>query len=194
RNSIITATNTLLTVEEIMGESRVKLADSQEEVQRFMKYVLKDLRAMDRMLEEGGWFETEPIRIGAEQELCLVDRQTKAWPQAMEILDELQRNGAEGFTTEFAKFNLEINLKPLEFTGNSLSQMEQNLQQQVDRVRAVSKEMGGEILLTGILPTIRKVDVDLKNMTPLQRYKALCRAIEDRKSTPLNSSHVSNSS
>src|SRR5699024_11870202 len=100
RNSIITATNTLLTVEEIMGESRVKLADSQEEVQRFMKYVLKDLRAMDRMLDEGGWFETEPIRIGAEQELCLVDRQTKAWPQAMESLDELQRNGAEGFTTD----------------------------------------------------------------------------------------------
>lgn len=160
-----------------MGESRVKLADSQEEVQRFMKYVLKDLRALDRMLEEGNWFETDPIRIGAEQELLLVNQQAKAWPHSMEILDKLESEGAEGFTTEFAKFNLEINLKPLEFTGDCLSQMEENLQQQIDRVRRVAEDMGGEILLTGILPTIRKMDVDLKNMTPLQRYRALCEAI-----------------
>src|SRR5699024_122313 len=92
-------------------------------------------------------------------------------------LDELEKKGAEGFTTEFAKFNLEINLTPLEFAGGCLSQMENNLQQQIDKVREVTEEMGGEILLTGILPTIRKVDVDLKNMTPLQRYKALCKAI-----------------
>ena len=48
----------------------------------------------------------------------------------------------------------------------------------MDKVRAVTEELGGEILLTGILPTIRKMDVDLKNMTPLQRYRALCQAID----------------
>lgn len=160
-----------------MGESRVKLADSQEEVQRFMKYVLKDLRALDRMLNEGDWFETDPIRIGAEQELCLVDQQAKAWPRSMEVLEKLEAAKNGSFTTEFAKFNLEINLAPLEFTGNCLSRMEENLQNKVDQVRSVTEDLGGEILLTGILPTIRKVDVDLKNMTPLQRYRALCQAI-----------------
>ncbi len=157
-----------------MGEERVKLADSQEEVQRFMKYVLKDIRALDKMLQ-GDWFETDPIRIGAEQELCLVDRHSKAWPKAMEVLDKL--GDSSRFTTELAKFNLEINLKPLEFKGSCLSQMEDDLQENVDRVRDVVEEMGGEILLTGILPTIRKVDVDIKNLTPLQRYRALCKAI-----------------
>src|SRR5699024_4453890 len=63
-----------------------------------------------------------------------------------------------------------------------LSKMEQNIQQQVDLVREVSNGMGGEILLTGILPTIRKMDVDLKNMTPLQRYKALSTAIKEMRS------------
>ncbi|MDZ7772392.1 MAG: CBS domain-containing protein [Balneolaceae bacterium] len=160
-----------------MGEERVKLADSQEEVQRFMKYVLKDLRALDKMLQ-GDWFETDPIRIGAEQELCLVDRQAKAAPRAMEILAQLgEDDGA--FTTEFAKFNLEINLTPLEFTGDSLSRMEENLQERVDRVRRAAEEMDGNLVLTGILPTIRKVDLDLKNMTPLQRYRALCQAINN---------------
>ncbi len=157
-----------------MGEERVKLADSQEEVQRFMKSVLKDIRAMNKMLNEDNWFETEPIRIGAEQELCLVDRHTKAYPRSMEVLDKLDD---KNFTTEFAKFNLEINLDPLEFKGDCLSRMENQLQQKVDKVRKVVEEMGGDILLTGILPTIRKVDVDLKNLTPLQRYRALCKAI-----------------
>lgn len=162
-----------------MGESRVKLADSQEEVQRFMKYVLKDLKALDRMLKEDDWFETDPIRIGAEQELCLVDQQAKAWPHNMEVLDKLKSevDDAVPYTTEFAKFNLEINLEPLEFKGECLSMMEESLQEKVDKVRAVAEELGGDILLTGILPTIRKMDVDLKNMTPLQRYRALCKAI-----------------
>ena len=51
-----------------MGDTRVKLAQSNDELQNFMKNVLKDLRALERMLEED-WFETDPIRIGAEQEL-----------------------------------------------------------------------------------------------------------------------------
>ncbi|MGK7370537.1 MAG: glutamate-cysteine ligase family protein [Candidatus Halalkalibacterium sp. M3_1C_030] len=157
-----------------MGEERVKLADSQEEVQRFMKYVLKDIRALKKMLKEDGWFEKDPIRIGAEQELCLVDQHSKASPRNMEVLDKL--NDAN-FTTEFAKFNLEINLDPIEFKDDCLTQMENQLQQKIDKVRKVVEEMGGEILLTGILPTIRKADVDLKNLTPLQRYRALCKAI-----------------
>lgn len=159
-----------------MGESRVKIADSQEEIQRFMKYVLKDIRALDRMLTEDDWFETQPVRIGAEQELYLVDSQAKAWPRAMEVLDKLQ--GDDAFTTELAKFNLEINMDPLEFTGSCLSDMEAELQQKIDKVRQVAESLGGNILLTGILPTIRKVDVDLKNMTPLQRYRALSQAIK----------------
>lgn len=160
-----------------MGESRVKMADSQEEVQQFMKYVLKDLRALDRMLKEG-WFESSPIRIGAEQELCLVDQQAKAWPHSMEVLHKLQETKEGSFTTELAKFNLEINLEPLEFTGKALSKLERNLQAKVEQVRSVAEELGGDIILTGILPTIRKMDVDLKNMTPLQRYRALCQAIQ----------------
>ncbi len=158
-----------------MGEERVKLADNREEVQQFMKYVLKDIRALDKMLQDD-WFETEPIRIGAEQELCLVDEHAKAAPWGMEVLSKL--NETEHFTTELAKFNLEINLKPLKFTENCLQRMEETLQKDVNRMRAVVEEMGGDILLTGILPTIRKSDVDMKNLTPLQRYRALTKAIQ----------------
>jgi CBS domain-containing protein/gamma-glutamylcysteine synthetase len=156
-----------------MGEEKVKLAENREQIQDFIKALLKDIRALGRMLDEG-WFEIDKTRIGAEQELCLVDKNAKASPMSMQVLEKL---GDNAFTTELALFNLEINLEPLEFTGKCLSQMEKNLQKRVNKVREVVNELGGEIILTGILPTIRKIDIDIGNLTPLHRYEALCSAI-----------------
>lgn len=159
-----------------MGDTRVKLAQSNEEIQNFMKNVLKDLRALERMLEEE-WFETDPIRIGAEQELCLIDRNAKPFLGANDILNRLND---PNFTHEFAKFNLEINLNPpLEFKGDCLSQMEHYLQRDVARVREIAHEFDADVLLTGILPTIRKSDVSLNSLTEISRYKALCDAIDN---------------
>lgn len=156
-----------------MGEERVKLADTNEQIQSFMKHVLQDLRALQKMLDED-WFETDVLRIGAEQELCMVDPHGKVFPRSMDVLEAL---GEGNYTTEFARFNLEINMDPLEFKNDCLSQMENNMHKQVEHVRETVRGLGGDILLTGILPTIRKMDVDIKNLTPLQRYEALCEAI-----------------
>ncbi len=161
-----------------MGEQRVKLAKTNEEIQNFMKNVLKDVRALEKMLEEE-WFETDIIRIGAEQELCLINQQAKPFFEAPDVLEKLGGD-SDNFTTEFAKFNLEINVNPpLEFKGNCLSQMEHNLQKNVEQVRAAADEFGAEVLLTGILPTIRKADVSMDSLTPIPRYKALCEAIDN---------------
>ncbi|MEQ9309521.1 MAG: glutamate-cysteine ligase family protein [Balneolaceae bacterium] len=161
-----------------MGEQRVKLAKTNEQVQSFMKNVLKDIRALKRMLDEE-WFETDIIRIGAEQELCLIDQNAKPFLNAGGVLEKLGGE-SEIFTTEFAKFNLEINVNPpLEFTGDALSQMEQSLQKNVELVRSAAEEFGAEVLLTGILPTIRKADVSIKSLTDIPRYRALCEAIDN---------------
>ncbi len=161
-----------------MGEQRVKLAKSNEQVQVFMKNVLKDIRALKKMLDEE-WFETDIIRIGAEQELCLIDRNAKPFLNSEGVLKRLGGE-SEIFTTEFAKFNLEINVNPpLEFTGNALSQLEHNLQKNVELVRSAAEELGAEVLLTGILPTIRKADVSIESLTDIPRYKALCDAIDN---------------
>jgi CBS domain-containing protein/gamma-glutamylcysteine synthetase len=159
-----------------MGEQRVKLAKSNEDTQHFMKNVLRDMRALRKMLDEN-WFETDVIRIGAEQELCLIDRNAKPFLKAPEILEQLP---GENFTTEFAKFNLEINVNPpLEFKGDCLSKMEHNLQQEVEVVREAAAAFDAEVLLTGILPTVRKADVSIESLTPIPRYKALCEAIDN---------------
>lgn len=156
-----------------MGVETVKLAENKEQVQEFIKYLLKDIRAMDKMLANN-MFETDITRIGAEQELCLVDKHAKPSPISLELLDLLDD---DSYTTELARFNLETNLKPLEFRGKCLSKMEGNILTQLENVREAIKTFEGDVVLTGVLPTIRKSDLDIENLTPLPRYRAICDAI-----------------
>lgn len=158
-----------------MGEERVRLAKTREQVQEFIKHLLKDIRVMKRMLDEG-WFEIDRTRIGAEQELCLVDKNAKPASLSTTVLEKLQD---ESYTTELALFNLEMNLDPLDFQGKCLSRMEESILVKIEKLRTVMSEYDGDVALSGVLPTIRKSDLDMKNLTPLPRYKALCDAINN---------------
>ena len=65
-----------------MGEPRVKPASNQKQLQDFVKHLLRDIQALEKMLDEG-WFEIDKTRIGAEQEFCLIDQQWKPAPLAV---------------------------------------------------------------------------------------------------------------
>lgn len=156
-----------------MGDERVKLPESKEQSQQFLKYLLRDVRAMRKMLDDG-WFETDNVRIGAEQELCLIDNHTRPASLAMELLEKLEN---KSFTTELAQFNLEANLTPLLFKDKCLSSLETQILSKLDLVRDAINKLNGDIALVGVLPTIRKSDLRIDNLTPLPRYRALCDAI-----------------
>ncbi len=68
-----------------MGEQRVKTPKNKKQLQTFVKYLLTDISALERMLDDG-LFEIDKTRIGAEQELCLVDKNWKPAPLADEVL------------------------------------------------------------------------------------------------------------
>ena len=108
-----------------MGEQQVNKLNNKEDLQRFVKYLLNDVSALEMMLEKG-IFETDIIRVGAEQEMVMVDNRTsKPSLIAMDVLDRMK--DYEWIGTELAKFNLESNLLPREFTGFCFSEMEQEI-------------------------------------------------------------------
>lgn len=45
------------------------------------------------------------------------------------------------------------------------------------RVRRAARQLGAEVVLSGILLTLTKSDLTLQNMSPIPRYEALNRAI-----------------
>ncbi len=160
----------------IMGDFSVRLAKTQEELNNFTKFLLKDVQALDRMLKEG-WFETDTMRIGAEQEMCLVNSHGKPSPTNIKVLEKLN---SPDFTTELARFNIEANVPPLTFTGTCFSDMENNINQLMGQLRNVLGDMDDvDVVLTGILPTIRKFDINMDNLTPVVRYFSLMEAINN---------------
>lgn len=159
-----------------MGDFSVRLAKNQEELNDFTRFLLKDVQALDRMLREG-WFETDPIRIGAEQEMCLVDLHGKPSSTNLAVLEKLNN---PNFTTELARFNVEANMPPLEFKGSCFSDMENSINGFMDILRTTLGDMPDiDVLLTGILPTIRKFDINMDNLTPVVRYFSLMEAINN---------------
>jgi len=152
-----------------MGEQDVRRESEAEEIRVFLKHLLNDVRAFEKMLEDD-LFESDIRRIGAEQEMFLVDPHWRPAPIATEVLEVL---GDPHCTTELARFNLEFNLDPLVFGGNCLSAMEWQIGELLGKVREAARACGGDILLTGILPTLVKSDLGLDSMTPNPRYFAL---------------------
>ena len=156
-----------------MGNLNVKLVSNREDLNENTRCILRDLKALEAMLEND-WFNEDPIHIGAEQELCLLDQHYKPAPISLEVLDRLT---SDGYTTELAKFNLEFNLQPQELTGDCFARMTQEIETKFDELRALGKEMNFQTVMTGILPTLRKSDLEMHNLTPLDRYRALVKAI-----------------
>ncbi|MDX6532097.1 MAG: hypothetical protein QOH41_4387 [Blastocatellia bacterium] len=138
-----------------------------------MKAVLDDLRALAFMLENGR-VESGVTRIGAEQEMFLVDRDLRPAPVSIEVLKQVND---PRLTTEIARFNLEANLTPLLLSGSCLSELEKELNEVISLARAGAASCGADILLSGILPTLLKSDLTLENLTPKPRYHELDRAV-----------------
>jgi CBS domain-containing protein len=149
------------------------MGSSQSLKQQFTDRLLNDLEALDRMLSED-FFEKGKMRIGAEQEFCMIDYGLRPAMIATSMLEELND---EYFTNELARFNLELNLKPLEFTGDCFAVLENELITKLTEANRIAHSLGAKIILTGILPTISKADIKIENISPKERYKKLNEAI-----------------
>lgn len=145
-------------------------------MQLFVRALLDDVQALEYMLEND-WFERDIVRIGAEQEMCLVHNKTmKPACINMQVLEQM--TDAPWCVTELAKFNLETNLSPQEFTGDCLQLLEAENLRYLEQIQKVLDGFDASIVLCGILPTLRKHDLEMINLTPRDRYFALMAAIQ----------------
>ena len=96
-----------------MGEHKVRHVQHFEDRARFLPRLIEDVATLEAMLQESS-FEKHIQRIGAEQEICVVDAKTyKPLPLAVEILESMPN--CPWLDNELARFNLEINLQPQEW-------------------------------------------------------------------------------
>ncbi|MBC8047814.1 MAG: CBS domain-containing protein [Fimbriimonadaceae bacterium] len=158
-----------------MGEAVRVIGKSPKKRQAFISALLKDIEALEFMIEQNV-FETYPIRIGAEQEICIVNEHWIPADNSIQILKDINH---PSFTTELALYNLEINLEAHALRSGCLYNMEKELLQKFSLAREAAKKNNSELLLAGILPTISKNELTLKHLTPLERYRNLSKKLKD---------------
>lgn len=153
-----------------MGSQSIKAITSEAERKKVIYHLLNDVRALKQMIKDDR-FEKGIQRVGAEQELCLINKHYRPSLDAMKILEKVND---PHFTTELALFNLEINLDPVILGNDCFSVIKDQLNSLLSKVKKAAHEVGDvRILLAGILPTLKKKDLVFSNMTPFDRYKIL---------------------
>jgi CBS domain-containing protein len=152
-----------------MGEHIVTKVKNKEERGKFIRHLLNDIRALELMLKNDQ-IEKNVTRIGAEQEFCLVNRNWRPAKNSDILLEEINDSH---FTTELARYNLEINLDPLLLQKDCFSALENQIRTLLKKAEVVAARHKTKIILTGILPTISKNELEFEYMTPNPRYWTL---------------------
>ena len=160
-----------------MGEQKVNTKSDHQARIEFLRHLMEDLKSLEYMFESK-MIEDDIVRIGAEQEFCLVN---EYWRPAKNALEVLEAINDPHFTTELARFNLEINLDPIELKTDAFKKVENQLKSLLEKAKAAANNNNTKILLTGILPSISKHELDLEYMTPFERYYALNEVLKKAK-------------
>jgi CBS domain-containing protein/gamma-glutamylcysteine synthetase len=158
-----------------MGAEKVTVIKDAKSRHEFMAHLLNDVSALEFMLENN-MFEKGKTRIGAEQELCIIDEASRPYPQVMKLLELIDD---DHYTTEYLSFNLEINLDPLNFEKNCFNILEKDLLEKLIKAEKAANKINGHIIQVGILPTIHREDIVFENLTPLKRYRALTDKLQE---------------
>lgn len=158
-----------------MGEHDVDAVRDERQIRAFTRAVLQDIRALEAMIERG-MIERRVRRVGAEQEMLLIDADCRPAPIAVEVLAHLSDSR---FATELARFNLEVDFAPQPFGGRFLKRLEDEINETLARAREAAARFGARILLTGTLPTLHHEDLGLDNLTPELRFQHINDAISE---------------
>jgi hypothetical protein len=152
-----------------MGDHKIDITSTKAERVAFIRHLLDDIKSLEYMLENN-LIEDDIVRIGAEQEFCLVN---SSWRPANNAVGIFERINDEHFTTELAKYNLEINLDPVKLEKGAFKEVKNQLYTVLKKAKKYAEEQDSKVILTGILPTISMHELDLDYMTPAPRYYAL---------------------
>ncbi|MEX0313227.1 MAG: CBS domain-containing protein [Allomuricauda sp.] len=149
-----------------MGEHILDSKFDQSERKAFVQHFIDDIRALEILIEQG-MIENDIVRVGAEQEMCLVNKDYRPSPISLELIEKIND---PHFTTELASYNLEANLDPFKLDKRCFSRIEDQLKQLLDKAERHANKKDAKVVLTGILPTITKNELGIDFMTPIPRY------------------------
>jgi gamma-glutamyl:cysteine ligase YbdK (ATP-grasp superfamily) len=136
---------------------------------RFRDKVKANLAAL-RTLVDNGSFETGRRTCGIEVEVYITDSQGTPVPINAKLLE---RMASADFQTELAQFTIEFGVKPRLLMGHVFHTIDTELRRSLNHAHEVAEDLGAQVMIIGILPTLRDLDATEELMSANDRYRAL---------------------
>jgi len=116
----------------------------------------------------------EPLTVGFEMEVCLIDQKGEPASINEVFLQRLQEAPIfSQVSQELAQFNIELNSAVFTLSGRVLHDLEQELERLWSLCDEVAKALDCSLLMVGSLPSLREQHLGLDNMSHMTRYEAL---------------------
>ena len=165
-----------------MGDEIHKEHFEQVDFDRFQQRLEQETELLRALFAERA-FDNSTRLLGYELELCLADRNGDPSRINTSLLDAANN---PLFTTELARFNMEINGNVFPFQGNVFHQIEADLAQLYQQAEDAARDLDSQIGLFGVFPSVTEEHLNPDTyMTELHRYKLLNRQLLSMRGRPV---------
>ena len=159
-----------------MGEEIQKENFEQADYDRFQQRLEEETEFVRSLFAKGA-FDNSSRNLGYELELCLADAEGNPSRNNIEIIDA---SGNPLFTSELAKFNMEINGNPFRFETDVFNRVETDLKTLFQQAEDSAQKFDTQIGMFGVFPSVTPEHLDPDGyMTELHRYNQLNRQLLD---------------
>jgi hypothetical protein len=144
-------------------------AYTREDRQQYRRKVQRCLDALAAMLKNES-FSFHRRQMGLEIELNLVDDRLQP---AMTNTVVLEKIDDPQYTTELGQHNIELNVLPRPLAGDEPLDLERELRASLAGANAKAHDAGADLVMIGMLPTLREDHFDSRWLSPSSRYAVL---------------------
>jgi hypothetical protein len=142
--------------------------------------LLENVAALRELLQRPD-FGVGEASIGAEIEFSLVNGRGRPLPLNRSVLASSLEAPVQ---LELNRFNLEYNTRPVLLEGRPFSRLGSEMDTAFAAIDRAAAEHGGRIVLIGILPTLRRADLQSNALTDLNRFRALSAGVRRLRQAP----------
>ena len=165
-----------------MGQEITSTHFSEVDFQTFYTHLHQETEALADLVKNRLCSHRDPV-AGFEIEAWLVDDAMNPVSRNEEFLASFSSPLA---SAELAKFNIELNNKPIALKNDALSLLHKDLENTWKAACSSAKSIGCHLLMIGTLPTLKQSALNLDNMSGLKRYRALNEQILRLRGKPLH--------
>jgi Glutamate-cysteine ligase family 2(GCS2) len=152
-----------------MGQEVESREFSRQDRQRYREKLRLCLDVFARMLSESR-FDFERPLTGLEIEFNLAEDNRDPAMRNAEVLAAIAN---ADFQTELGQFNIEINVRPRSLVGLESEKLEAELRTSLNHADEKARSVGAEIVMIGILPTLRAEHLTGEALSANPRYRLI---------------------